>query len=84
LIVRGEHHQAVLWNGPVLDVGDRHARALSPDILADLLDACQILERFRRLPKDIELGVGLLDQRCVAGVGKYWRAEDLLVASLPP
>jgi len=69
--VRGEHHQAVLWNGPGLDLGDRYVRALSPDILADPLDACQILERLRRLPKDTEIGVGLLDQRCVAGVGNY-------------
>ena len=72
LVLRGAEHEAVLWNGPVLELGrDAGAtRRLGPDILAE--------------PQDREIGDALLDQRLVAGIGNVWRAEALWEARVSP
>src|SRR5436309_16002712 len=38
LVIRGARHEAVLWHGPVLELGDDGIAGLGPDILADPLD----------------------------------------------
>ena len=35
LVLRGAKNEAVLWNGPVLELDESHVRRLGPDILAD-------------------------------------------------
>ena len=35
LVLRGATNEAVLWNGPVLELDESHVRRLGPDILAD-------------------------------------------------
>ena len=35
LIMRGATHEAVLWHGPVLELGDRARHRLGPDILGE-------------------------------------------------
>ena len=81
LVLRGETHEGVLWNGPVLELrrGDGVSR-LGPDIL----DAAPDLARVRAQPESREVGDVLLDQRVVAGIGNLWKAEALWEARVSP
>jgi endonuclease-8 len=84
LVLRGDELEAVLWNGPVLELGTRAVERLGPDILAEPLDVDAIVARLRREAPDRELGDALLDQRLVSGIGNVWRAESLWAAGLSP
>jgi len=83
LILRSADHEAVLWNGPVLELHARSLDRLGPDILADETDLDESVARLRTDP-DRALGDALLDQRLVAGVGNVWKAEGLWHARLSP
>jgi endonuclease VIII len=83
LVLRGAEREAVLWNGPVLELGDRRTQRLGPDILADPPDLDGIVARLRTEPAR-ELGDALLDQRLVAGIGNVWKAESLWRAQVSP
>jgi endonuclease-8 len=84
LVLRGAEHEAVLWNGAVLElVGAHGAPRLGPDILAEPPDYETMLARLRREP-DRELGDALLDQRLVSGIGNLWKAEALWEARVSP
>src|SRR4051794_23811932 len=85
LVLRGDEHEAVLWNGPVLELG-RDARAvagLGPDILASPPDFDAMLARLRAQPHRA-VGDAILDQRLVAGIGNMWKAEALWAARVSP
>jgi endonuclease-8 len=86
LVLRGAEHEAVLWNGPVLELGRdaRATRRLGPDILAEPPDVEAMLGRIHVEPQDREIGDALLDQRLVAGIGNLWRAEALWEARVSP
>jgi endonuclease VIII len=84
LALRGEHAVAVLWHGPVLELGNRAVERLGPDVLAEQPDLDGIVARLRREPPGRELGDALLDQRLVAGIGNLWKAESLWAARLSP
>ena len=84
LVLRGVEREAVLWNGPVLELHGRGARRLGPDILAKPPDFEAMLARFRLADQDREVGEALLDQRLVAGIGNLWKAEALWAARLSP
>src|SRR5690242_14664286 len=73
LVLRGAERQAVLRGGSVLELTDRATRRLGPDILADEPDFDGMLERFRRVDQQRELGDALLDQRLVSGIGNVWK-----------
>jgi endonuclease VIII len=84
LVLRGAEHEAVLWNGAVLElVGARGAPRLGPDILAEPPDYETMLSRLRVDPGR-EIGDALLDQRLVAGIGNLWKAEALWEVRLSP
>jgi endonuclease-8 len=84
LVLRGAEHEAVLWNGAVLElVGVRSAPRLGPDILGEPPDYETMLARLRADPER-ELGDALLDQRLVAGIGNLWKAEALWEARIWP
>ncbi|HKD93240.1 MAG TPA: DNA-formamidopyrimidine glycosylase family protein [Gaiellaceae bacterium] len=84
LVLRGAEHEAVLWNGSVLElVGVRGAPRLGPDILGEPPDFETMLARLRSDPRR-EAGDALLDQRLVAGIGNIWRAEALWEARISP
>lgn len=84
LVLRGAEHEAVLWNGAVLElVGARGAPRLGPDILAEPPDYETMLVRLRSDPAR-EIGDALLDQRLVAGIGNLWKAEALWQARVSP
>jgi endonuclease VIII len=86
LVLRGAEHEAVLWNGPVLELGrSAEIRArLGPDILAAPPDLEAIRSRFRAAPQEREIGDALLDQRLVSGIGNLWKAEALWDARVSP
>jgi len=84
LVLRGAEHEAVLWNGAVLElVGLRGAPRLGPDILGEPPDYETMLARLRADPER-EVGDALLDQRLVAGIGNLWKAEGLWEARVSP
>src|SRR5919201_2200014 len=83
LVLQGQEREAVLWNGPVLELHARATERLGPDILAEPPDFDAIVARLRTDP-DQELGDALLDQRLVAGIGNLWKAEALWEARVSP
>jgi endonuclease VIII len=84
LVLRGAEQEAVLWNGPVLELHGRGVRGLGPDILAEPPDLDAMLARFRMADQGREVGEALLDQRLVAGIGNAWKAEALWRTRLSP
>ena len=81
LVLRGAEHEAVLWNGPVLEL-DKPLTA-GPDILDDEPRYEDMLARLRAHPER-QIGNALLDQRLVAGIGNIWRSEALWEARVSP
>jgi endonuclease VIII len=84
LVLAGREREAVLWNGPVLELTGRGTRRVGPDILADPPDLRAMTENLRRAHPSRKLGDVLLDQRLVAGIGNVWKAESLWQAGLSP
>jgi endonuclease VIII len=84
LVLRGSEHEAVQWNGPVLELSTDRIRRLGPDILAAPPDFERMLANLREAPQQLRLGEALLQQRRVAGVGNMWMAEALWEAKLSP
>jgi endonuclease VIII len=81
LVLRGAEHEGVLWNGPVLEL-DRPLAA-APDILDAEPGYDTMVERLREQPGR-QIGVALLDQRAVGGIGNIWRSEALWDARVSP
>ena len=84
LVLAGQEREAVLWNGPVLELTSRGTRHLGPDILAEPPDLAAMVANLRREHPGRELGDALLDQRLVAGIGNVWKAESLWHAGVSP
>ncbi len=84
LVLTGAEREALLWNGPVLELSARGTRKLGPDILADPPDLAAMAADLRREHPARQLGDALLDQRLVAGIGNVWKAESLWRARLSP
>jgi endonuclease-8 len=84
LVVRGRSVEAVLWHGPVLELGTAVLARLGPDVLDVPLDLAGIVRRLRRLPPETTIADALLEQSVVAGIGNRWRAEALFLARVSP
>jgi len=84
LVLQCTNYEALLWNGPVLELSTRGTRRLGPDILAEPPQFERMVGNLRREHRDRELGDALLDQRLVAGIGNKWKAEVLWQARLSP
>jgi endonuclease-8 len=88
LVLRGPRHQAVLWHGPVLELGRGRPPAaisrLGPDIMEDPPAVDAMVARLRSTDSSREIGEALLDQRLVAGIGNMWRSEALFAARISP
>jgi endonuclease-8 len=87
LVLRGGTHQAVLWNGPVLELtrGPSPTVArLGPDVMAAPPDLDAMIVRFRAADQSRGVGEALLDQRLVSGIGNMWKAEALFAAAISP
>jgi endonuclease-8 len=80
--------QAVGYRLPVVDLlasaeEDSVVGHLGPDVLADDWDADEAERRLRAEP-DREIGLALLDQRNLAGLGNLYRCEVLFLRGLTP
>ena len=84
LVLQGPEHEALLWNGPVLELTGRAVRRLGPDILAEPPELARMVENLRGEHPGREVGDALLDQRLVAGIGNLWKAEALWRAAVSP
>jgi endonuclease-8 len=84
LVLRGSVYEAVLWHGPVLELGDGARLRLGPDILAEPPDLDAMLRNLRALTPDTRLGEALQIQRAVAGIGNMWMSEALFEARVSP
>ena len=84
LVLQAPEHEAVLWNGPVLELTGRAVRRLGPDILAEPPDLARMVANLRREHPGRQVGDALLDQRRVAGIGNLWKAEALWQAQVSP
>jgi endonuclease-8 len=87
LVLRGRTRQAVLWNGPVLELTRGRSPAvarLGPDVLADSPDVDGMVARLRGAGASRAVGDALLDQRLVSGIGNMWKAEALAAAEVSP
>jgi len=83
LVLRGREHEAVQWNGPVLELRADVLSRLGPDILAEPTDLPGMLARLRR-EAGLALGEALQRQDLVAGIGNMWAAETLWAGRLSP
>jgi endonuclease-8 len=87
LVLRGTERQAVLWNGPVLELTRGRSPAvarLGPDVLAEPPDEEAMVGRLRAAGPSRQIGDALLDQRLLAGIGNMWKAEILFEAQISP
>jgi endonuclease-8 len=84
LVLIGAEREALLWNGPVLELSACGTLRLGPDILAEPPDVPAMVANLRGSHPSRELGDALLDQRLVAGIGNVWKAEALWHARLSP
>ena len=78
--------QAVGYRLPVVELVSDEAAAvghLGPDVLAEDWDLDEALRRLRADPAR-EVGMALLDQRLLAGLGNLYRTEVLFVRGLTP
>lgn len=83
-------HEAVCFGAPVARMlrtdrldADPALAALGPDLLAETFDAEDAVARLRALG-ELPIGVALLDQRALAGIGNVWKSELLFLARLHP
>src|SRR5580765_6234548 len=84
LVLKGDEHAGVLWNGPVLELDRGIARRLGPDILAEPADYDGMVARIRGGDPERQIGDALLDQRLVSGIGNVWKVESLWSERLSP
>ena len=84
LVLRGREHEALQWNGPVLELRGDVRRRLGPDILAERPELERMLAKLRREDGGRAVGDALLDQRLVSGIGNMWKAETLWAVRISP
>jgi endonuclease-8 len=86
VVLENRSWQAVGYRLPVVELvedEDEVVGHLGPDVLAEDWDEQEAL---RRLREDLtrEVGMALLDQRCLAGLGNLYRTEVLFLRGLTP
>lgn len=57
--------------------------SLGPDLLGPEVDLDAMVKRLR-VADDTPLGVAVMDQRLIAGIGNVWKSEGLFAAGLDP
>ena len=88
VVLANEEWQAVGYRLPVVELlptaeEDRVVGHLGPDVLDDGFDEAEALRRLRAEPAR-EVGMALLDQRLLAGLGNLYRCEVLFLRGLSP
>src|SRR5829696_6345393 len=84
LVLAGGDAEAVLWNGPVLQLEPTGLERIGPDILDEPPELDRMIANLRATPQVRRVGEALLDQKLVSGIGNMWRAEGLWQARLSP
>lgn len=89
-IIRTNKHRAVLRGGSVFEwlpasSLEAHPRLkkLGPDVLGETYDEARAFANFKKHP-DLEIGVALLDQEIIAGIGNYLKSEVMFVTHTNP
>ena len=87
-VLENAEWQAIGYRLPVLELletADENSAVghLGPDVLADDWDLDEALRRLRAEPQR-EVGLALLDQRALAGLGNLYRTEVLFLRGLTP
>lgn len=83
---------AVCFDAPVVELFEQRAEhlhpalsRLGPDLLAPDFDAAEAHRRLRAPERaDLEIGVALLDQRALAGIGNVYKNEILWIERVSP
>lgn len=90
VVVETNAYVAPCFDAPVVELVrgtdlERHPalRGLGPDAMTDTFDVDAALVRVRSHPER-EIGVALLDQRAVSGVGNVLKSETLFLAGISP
>ena len=90
LRLRTARHEAVFFNGPVVDIMTvedlatyEPIQSLGPDVMSDDFDRDEAWRRLQRHPQ-VEIAVALLDQTIVAGIGNIFKSEALFAAAVNP
>ncbi|MBJ44458.1 MAG: hypothetical protein CMJ80_14495 [Planctomycetaceae bacterium] len=60
-----------------------HLARLGPDLLGNQFDMDEALKRFRRRD-DVPIGVALMDQTIISGIGNVYKSEILFLEGLDP
>ncbi|MDB4975183.1 MAG: hypothetical protein JWN48_3524 [Myxococcaceae bacterium] len=83
-------HRMVVYSAPIARllrtrdlVGDLYFRDLGPDLLAPSFDLSEGLRRLK-LRKHTPLGVAIMDQGVIAGIGNVWKSELCFNLRLDP
>lgn len=89
-IIRTDTHRAVLRGGSVMELlpaggveTHRSLKNLGPDLLGATFDEEQARANLKRHP-DMEIGVALVQQEIMAGLGNYLKSEALFIARMNP
>ncbi len=86
VVLENASWQAVGYRLPVIELVtsvDEAVGHLGPDVLAEDWDLDEALRRLRVEPER-EIGMALLDQRLLAGLGNLYRSEVLFLRGLTP
>lgn len=88
LLIEGDKKKLVIYNAPIIEIGhkDKILSVLSdlgPDPLRIDWDRDEAIRRIK-LNKDMKIGVVLLDQNIIAGIGNILRNEILFRAGVHP
>ena len=84
LVLAGDTAEAVLWNGPILELNLRAMERLGPDILERPARIDAMLLGLRGADPARPFGETLLDQSLVSGIGNMWMAETLWAVEISP
>lgn len=90
LRLRTPEHEAVFFNGPVVDIMSDEELAkyepvasLGPDVMKEDFDRDEAWRRLQR-HAGTQIGPALLDQSIVAGIGNIFKSEALFAAGVDP
>ena len=87
VVLRTDSHEAIGFS-VVLDLvptsaEDRVVGHLGPDLLGPDWDEAEAVRRIEQSP-DVPIGIALLDQRNLAGIGNIYRAELCFISGVDP
>lgn len=89
LTVTGNRRKLVVYNAPIVEVDeedkilDRLRRELGPDPLSDAWNKAKAVENITKFPNE-RIGIVLLNQSVIAGIGNILRNEILFRAGVNP